>query len=109
MIEHEAIEIRVKRLEVLRVVHRMEVVDVRCNLHLATQSVLDNAAEWVAGCPLGKRELIVTVGHALRADEDEIDESAREEMRQLKPYFPRKRRLRPSSKDEYTDGGRLQT
>lgn len=34
MEEHEAVEIRVVRVEVLRVVHGVEVIDIGCDFHL---------------------------------------------------------------------------
>ena len=74
--EHDAVEVGVKRLEVLRLVHGVEIVDVRADLHLATQAVLHNGAEGILRRALWQRELRVAVGHALGTDEDEVQQSA---------------------------------
>jgi hypothetical protein len=86
MEEHKAIKVRIEGTKVLCLVHGMEVVDVSGDLHLATESVLDDSAEGVLGSALGQRELAVPVCHALGSNEDEMQESTRVHVLQLQPH-----------------------
>lgn len=81
--EHEAVKVRVVRLEHLRLVHRVEVVHERCNLHLRAQTVLDDPAKGIARCAFGEREFGVPVRHAFWPDENEVNSSAWEDVREL--------------------------
>lgn len=53
MEEHEAVEIRVVRVEVLRIVHGMEVIHIRCDFHLRAKSVFNDCAKGVGGGAFG--------------------------------------------------------
>lgn len=99
--EHEAVQIGIKRLEVLRFVHRVEVVNVRRNLELSSKSVLHDTTEGILGRALGQREFIIPVGHTLRSDEDQMDQGAREYVAKLKPNFTRQRGLSASPQNKY--------
>lgn len=83
--EHEAVQVRIEGLEVLGVVHGVEVVDIGGDLHLAAEAVLGDTAERVGRGALWERELGISVRHALRSDEDEMDQGAREHVRELEP------------------------
>lgn len=71
--EHKAIQIRVEWLEVLRIVHRMEVIDICGDLKLSAQSVLDDPAERVFRRTLRERKFGISIGHTLRSDEDKVN------------------------------------
>lgn len=107
--EHEAVQIRIKGLEILRLVHGVEVVDVASDLHLAAQAVLHETAERILGGSLGQRELCVSVGHAFGADEDDVQEGAGEHVRELQPDFAGQRGLSAGAENEDPDRGCLQT
>ena len=83
--QHEAVEIRVEGLEVLCLIHGVEVVDVRGDLHLAAETVFDDAAEGVGGRAFRQWELCVAVGHGFGADEDEVQQGAGEHVGELEP------------------------
>lgn len=51
--EHEAVQIRIEGLEVLRFVHCVEVINVRGNLELSSKSVLHNTTEGILRGALG--------------------------------------------------------
>lgn len=106
--EHEAVEVRVVGLEVLRLVHRVEVLDVGGDLELGAETVLDDPAERVGGRALGEGEFVVAVGHALRADEDEVDDRPREHVGELQPDLAGQRRFGSRSQDEDPNGRGLE-
>lgn len=89
--EHKAVKVGIIRRKVSSVVHRVEVVHNGANLHLIPDTVLNNGTERVRRRALRQRELIVTVGHTLRANEDEVQSSFGEEMRKLHPGGARER------------------
>lgn len=107
--EHEAVKVRVVRVEVLCVMHGMEVIDVGCDFHLRPQSIFDNCAKGVGGCAFGQGELIITVGHALGSDEDEIDQGVGEHVRELKPNFAGQRGFGAGSENEDANWWRLES
>lgn len=107
--EHDAVQVRVKGLEVLGLVHGVEVVDVGGNLHLATQAVLDDPAEWVLGGALGQGELGIPVGHAFRADEDDVNKRLGEHVGELHPDLTGQGGLGPRAQNEDPDWRSLQT
>ena len=107
--QHEAVQVRVKRLEVLRLVHGVEVIHVGGDLHLTTETVLNDPAEGVGRGPLGKRELGIAVGHCFRSDEDKVQQGTREDVRELQPDIARKRGLGARSQDKDSYRRRLQT
>lgn len=98
--EYHAVQVRVEWLEIVRLVHCVEVVHVRGDLHLPTQSVFHDAAEGIARRSFGEWEFLVAVGHALRTDEDEVEERPREDMAQLQPHIARQRRFGSCTQDE---------
>lgn len=108
MEQHEAVKIRVEGLEVLCLVHGVEVVDIGGDLHLTAQTVLDDAAKGVRGRALGERELCIAVGHGFGADEDEVQQGAGEHVRELEPDIAREGRLGAGTEDENADWRRLE-
>lgn len=106
--EHKAIQVRIEGTEILRLFHSVEVVHVGSDLHLATESVLDDAAEGVLRCALGKRILSVSIRHALRSDEDEVQQSAGVHVLQLQPDVAGEGRLCAGAENEDSYWGRLQ-
>lgn len=106
--EHETIQVRIEGAEILRLVHSVEVVHVSSNLHLATESVLDDTAEGVFGRALGKRILPVSIRHALRSDEDQVQQGARVHVLQLQPDVAGEGGLCAGAKDEDSHWRRLQ-
>ena len=90
-VEHdEAVEIGVIGVEVACLVDRMVVVDNGADLHCRPHPVLDNGAKGIRSGARGQWELVISVGHALGADEDEMDPGPGEDMGQLDPDVPRK-------------------
>lgn len=87
MEEHEAVEVRVIRVEILRIVHCVEVVDIGCNFHLWAESIFDYAAKWIGRCTFWQRKFGVAVRHTLGPNEDEIDECVGEYVSELEPDF----------------------
>lgn len=71
--ENKTIKVRVEGLEHISAVHRVEVIDVSSDLHLSAKTVLDDSAEWVSWCPFGQREFTVSVNHAFRTNEVQVD------------------------------------
>ena len=108
MEEHEAIQVRIKGAEILRLVHSVEVVHVSSDLHLTTESVLNDAAEGVLGRALGKRILPVSVRHTLRPDEDQMQQGARVHVLQLQPDVAGEGGLCAGAEDEDSYRGRFQ-
>lgn len=108
MEKHKAVQIGIKRLEILRFVHGVEVVNVRCDLQLTTESILHNASKRILRGPLGKWELVVTVGHTLRSNENQVYQGPRENVAQLQPDVTGKGRFRTRTEDEYSNWGCFQ-
>jgi hypothetical protein len=108
MEQHKAIQVRIKRPKVLRLVHSMEVIHISSDLHLSTETVLDNSAERILGCALWKRVLAVPIRHTLRPDEDQVQESARVHVLELEPDVAGKRGLSAGAEDEDSHWGRFQ-
>lgn len=107
--EDHKVQVRVERLEVVGFVHCMEVVNVGGDLHLSTQSVFHDASEGVLRCPLREREFFVTVGHAFRSNEDQVEQGTGEDVTELKPDIAGQGRFGTSSEDEDSDWGRFKT
>lgn len=106
--EHEAIEVGIEGLEVVGLVHSVEVVNVGGDLHLATQAVLNNSTEGIRWCALWQRVFGVAVGHALGTDENQVQQGAGEHVLELQPHFARQRRFRTGTQDEQSDWRGLQ-
>jgi hypothetical protein len=106
--EHKAIQVRIERSEVLRLIHGMEVIHVSSDLHLTTKTILNNPAEGVLRRALGERVLAISVGHTLRPDEDQVQESARVHVLELKPDIAGERGLSAGAEDEDSHGRRFQ-
>lgn len=47
--QNNAVQVRVEGLEILRVVHGVEVVDISGDLQLSTETVFHDASEWILG------------------------------------------------------------
>jgi len=108
MEKHKAIQVRIKWPKVLRLIHRMEVIHVSSDLHLSTETILNDSAEGIFRCALWKRELAVPIGHTLRSDEDQVQESARVHVLELEPDFTGERGLSAGTEDEDSHWGRFQ-
>jgi hypothetical protein len=78
----------------------MIVVHDCADLHGGPYSILNDGAKRVGGSARGQRELVVSVGHALGSNEDEVKLGLWEEMGQLQPHIPRKRGLGAGSEDK---------
>lgn len=83
--EHEAVQVRIERLEVLRLVHGVEVINVGRDLHLSAQAILDDPPEGILRGALREREFRIPVGHTLGPDEDQMYEGSREDVAELEP------------------------
>lgn len=108
MEEHEAVKVRVVRVERVCIMHRVEVLDVSGDFELRAQSVLRDATKRVGRRARRQGKFVVAVGHALRADEDEVDGCAREDVRELQPDVPWQRGLCARAEDEDADRRRFQ-
>lgn len=108
MEQHEGVEVGVVRCKVAGLVYGVVVVDDRRDLHSRPDAVLDHGAEGVGWRARREGELVVPVGHGLRADEDEVDAGVREEVGQLEPGRARERGLGAGAEDEESDRGRLE-
>lgn len=106
--EHEAVEVRVVRVEVAGLVDGVVVINDSADLHVLPRP-LNDGSEGVARRPLRERELIVAVCHGLRADEDEVEAGAREQVGELDPGVAREGRLCTRAEDKEADWGRLKT
>lgn len=89
--KHKSIKVRIVWGELLSFMQSVEVLDKGGDLHLRTKSVFDDGTEGVCRGAFGKRELGIAVGHALRANEDEVESGAGEDVGELEPDFTRKR------------------
>ena len=72
--QHEAVKVGIIRREIARPMNRMIVVDDGGDLEHTMHAILHNGAERISRRPLGQRELVIAVQHALGPNEDEVDE-----------------------------------
>lgn len=100
---HHRVEVGVEGTEVLRFVQRVEIFHVSADFHLAAETIFDDRAEGVGRRPRWEGEFVVAVGHALGADEDQVEGDAREEVRELEPDFARERGFGAGTEDEKAD------
>lgn len=101
--EHEAVKVWIIWVEVLSIVHIVEVINVSGDLHLWAETVLNNGAKWILRRAFRKRKFVVPVGHTFRSDEDEVEKGSGEHMGELKPDLTGKGRLSTSSKNKDSD------
>lgn len=107
--QHKGVEVRIVRRKVACLVHGVEVIDNGADLHLVPDAILDYSAERIRWRSLRQRELVVAVGHALRADHDEMDLRLGEQVSQLHPSRAGKRRFGASTEYKETNGRRFGT
>lgn len=67
--EDEAVEVRVIRVELLRFVQSVEIIDIGADFEFVLDE-FEDGAEGVGRCAFGEREFGVTVEHGFGADED---------------------------------------
>lgn len=87
--EDKGVEVGIVGVECLGVVQSVEVFDVGGDLELVADAVFDNGTERILRRARRERVFIITVGHALRADEDQVEGGTREEPGQLLPNLTR--------------------
>ena len=107
--EHHTVQVGVEWLEVVGLVHRVEIVHVSCDLHLSAQSVFHDPSKGILGRSLWEREFFVPVGHAFRPDEYQMEHGTGEHVTELEPDITGQGRLSTRSKDEESDRRRFET
>ena len=107
--ENHTVQVRIEWLEVVGLVHRVEIVHVGCDLHLSAQSVFHDSSKGVLGRSLWEREFFVPVGHAFRPDEYQMEHGSGEHVTELKPDITGQGGLSTRSKDEKSDRRRFET
>lgn len=107
--EHHTVQVGVEWLEVVGLVHRVEVVHVSCDLHLSAQSVFHDSSKGIFGSPLREREFFIPVGHAFRSDEYQMEHGTGEHVTELEPDITGQGGLSTRSKDEESDRRRFET
>jgi hypothetical protein len=89
MKKHEAIEIGVVRVEVPDLMEGVVVFDERAYLHGIGKTIFYNGSKRVTGCSLRKGKLVISIYHALWANEDYMKGYAGKQVGQLYPYLSR--------------------
>ena len=107
--EHHTVQVGVEWLEVVGLVHRVEIVHVGCDLRLSAKSVFYDSSKGILGRSLWKWEFFVPVGHAFRSNEDQMEHGPRKHVAELEPDITGQGRLRTRSKDEKSDRRRFET
>jgi hypothetical protein len=77
---NDCVKVGVERSKVLSIVQCVEIFDVSADLHLTSETVLDDGAERVGGCAGRERKLCVTASHAFWTDEDQVERNAGEQV-----------------------------
>lgn len=98
--EHEAIEVRVERLEESSLVESVVVFHKGTHLDLKADPPFDHGSERVLRRARRQRELRVPVHHTFGPDKDHVEFYAVEDVAELKPDFARKRRFSPRAENE---------
>lgn len=97
MEEDEAIKVRVVRGKVARLVNSVVVVYNGADFHRGPDTVFHHSAKRIGWRPRRQRKLVISICHAFRPNEDEVELSSREKMGELYPHVTRQRRLSPCS------------
>lgn len=105
--EDEAVEVRIVRSEITRLVDSMVIIHNGADLHGRPYAVLHNRTVRVLGSTRREGKFVIAVHHALGSDENQMESRQGEEMGQLHPGISRQRRLSASTKDKDTHRGRL--
>lgn len=99
--KHEAIEVRVVRIEQSCFVQSMEVFDEGGDLQLMADPFYDST-EGISRCSRRKRKFRVAIRHAFGANEDKMNGGGWEQVAELYPGVTGKRRFGTCAKDEDT-------
>ncbi len=82
----------------------MVVLDISTDFQLVANSGLDHCAEWVRSCSLREGIFRVAVDHGFGSDENEMEDSAGEEVVELLPDFSGEGRFCSGAEDEDAHG-----
>lgn len=87
MEQHKAVKVWIVWVKLSGLVQGMVVLNERGDLEGVGEAVFNNGTEWVGWGAFGEGELVFTVGHGFRTDEDEVEGNAGEEVSELDPDF----------------------
>lgn len=101
--DDEAIKVRIVWVEVAGLVDVVVVFNESADLHGIGNAVFDYGAEGIERCAFGQRKFVLTVCHSFGANEVKGELDTVEEVSQLHPGLPGKRRLSTCAEDEEAD------